>query len=150
MKTPARCMRVLATGTLAIALMWSPAMAQNSRIVDGLVLNLGIVPAEVALRADGHRDAHPANPPSGSQHLLITVDDRNSGKRISDAEVSVEVTDPKGHAEKKPMLHTQGGGLPDYSELFRFGWPGEYSIRVIIARPSAKPIETVLKVHHAI
>jgi hypothetical protein len=84
-------MRVLATGTLAIALMWSPAMAQNSRIVDGLVLNLGIVPAEVALRADGHRDAHPANPPSGSQHLLITVDDRNSGKRISDAEVSVEV-----------------------------------------------------------
>ena len=73
-----------------------------------------------------------------------------TGKRVTDPEVTVEVTDPKGRVEKKPMLHTQGDGLPDYSELYRFGWSGEYSIRVIIVRPGAKPIETLLKIHHAI
>jgi hypothetical protein len=136
---------------LVIALVSTPAAAQQGRTVAGFVVNFGIVPAAVALRADGHRDAHPTHPPSGSQHLLITLDDEKSGKRIGDAEVAIEVTDPHGRVEKKPLLHTQGGGLPDYSELFVFGWSGEYSIRVIITpRPGAKPIETVFKVNHTI
>jgi hypothetical protein len=119
--------------------------------VGGLIVNFGIVPAEVALRAEGHRDAHPAHPPSGSQHLLITLDDEKTGKRIGDAEVAIEVTDPHGRVEGKPLLHTQGGGLPDYSELFRFGWSGEYSIRMIITpRPGAKPIETRFVVSHTV
>jgi hypothetical protein len=114
------------------------------------VINLGIVPAEVALRADGHRDMHPPHPPSGSQHLMITIDEEKTGKRIGDAEVVVEVTDPRGHVEKKPLLHTQAGGAPDYSELFRFGWEGEYAVRVTIApRSGAKPIATRFTVHHS-
>ena len=110
----------------------------------------------VALRADGHRDAHPTQPPGGSQHLLITLDDEKSGKRIGDAEVVIEVTDPHGRMEKKPLLHTQAGGLADYSELFIFGWSGAYSIRVIITprpgtpRPGAKPIETRFTVNHMV
>jgi len=151
MKSFARRLCVVAVVFSGMALAWTPAAAQHATTVDGLVVNLGIVPAEVALRADGHRDAHPLNPPSGSQHLLITLDERTSGKRIAAAEVVVDVTDPRGHVEKKPMLHTQAGGLPDYSELFRFGWPGEYSIHVIIALSSgAKPIETRFTVNHAI
>ena len=115
-----------------------------------MTINLGVMSAAAALRADGHRDAHPTNPPSGSQHLLITLDDEKSRARIADAEVSVEVTDPRGHVETKPMLHTQAGGLPDYSELFVFGWSGEYKVRVIIKRPGAAPIETRFTVHHAV
>jgi hypothetical protein len=145
-------LRVILASFLAIAaLAWTSAVAQQSRTVAGFIVNLGIVPAEVALRADGHRDSHPTNPPSGSQHLLITLDDEKSGKRIGDAEMVIEMTDPRGRVEKKPMLHTQGGGLPDYSELFVFGWSGEYSIRVIITpRPDAKPIETRFTVNHKI
>jgi hypothetical protein len=136
---------------LAIALVWIPAAAQQSRTVAGFIVNFGIVPAEVALRADGHRDAHPTKPPGGSQHLLITIDDEKSGKRIGDAEVVIEVTDPHRRVEKKPLLHTQAGGLADYSELFIFGSSGEYSIRVIITpRPGAKPIETRFTVNHVI
>ena len=126
------------------------AAAQYAKTIDGLVVNLGIVPAEVALRADGHRDAHPLNPPSGSQHLLVTLDEEKTHQRLYDSEVVVEVTDPRGGVEKKPLLHTQGGGLPDYSELFRFSWPGTYSIRVVIARPGAKPLELRFTVHHSI
>ena len=102
------------------------------------------------MRADGHRDAHPLHPPGGSQHFLITLDDEKSGARIGDAEVAVEVTDPHGRVDKKALLHTQSGGFPDYSELFVFGWSGEYSIRVTITRPAAKPIETRFKVNHTI
>jgi hypothetical protein len=90
------------------------------------------------------------NPPSGSQHLLVTLDDEKSRARIADAELSVEVTDPHGHVEAKPMLHTQGGGLPDYSELFVFGWSGEYKVRITIKRPGIAPVETRFTVHHAV
>jgi hypothetical protein len=142
---------LIAVGLLGMALAWTPAGAQQSKTIAGYVVNFGLVSAEVALQADGHRDSHPPHPPSGSQHLLITLDEEKGGKRIGDAEVVIEVTDPHGRVEKKPLLRTQAGGLPDYSELFRFGWPGEYSIRVIITpRPGAKPIETRFAVKHAI
>ena len=127
------------------------AAAQYVKTIDGLVINLGIVPAEVALRADGHRDSHPLDPPSGSQHVLVTLDDERTHRRLYDPEVVVEVTDPRGGIEKKPLLHTQGGGLPDYSELFKFSWPGTYSIRVMVSpRAGAKPGEAKFTVHHSI
>jgi hypothetical protein len=151
MNSFARWLRVMAVGSIGIALAWTPAAAQQSRALGGLIVNFGLVPAEIAMGAAGHSEAHPAHPPSGSQHLLITLDDEKSGKRIGDAEVVIEVTDPHGRVDKKPLLHTQAGGLPDYSELFRFGWPGKYSIRVIITpQPGAKPIETVFIVNHSI
>jgi hypothetical protein len=136
---------------VAGALVSVPAAAQQSKAVGGLLVNLGIVPAEVALRADGHRDAHPPHPPSGSQHLLITIDEEKGGRRVGDAEVTIEVTDPHGSVERKPLLHTQSGGLPDYSELFVFRWSGKYSIRVIIAaRADAKPVEALFTVNHEV
>jgi hypothetical protein len=153
-KAYAALMRIVircAAAAVGVALATTIAFAQQPRTVGGMIVNFGIVPAEVALRAEGHRDQHPTNPPPGSQHLLITLDDEKTGKRISDPDVFIEVTDPNGHVEKKPLLHTQGGGLPDYSELFRFPSPGEYSLRVIITPKSGgKPIETQFKVKHAI
>jgi hypothetical protein len=136
---------------VGLALASMPVAAQQTKTVGGLMVSFGLVPAEVALRAEGHRESHPANPPSGSQHLLITLDEEKSGKRIGDVEVVIEVTDPQGRVEKKPLLHTQAGGFPDYSELFRFGSPGDYSVRVIITtRPGAKPIETRFTVKHTV
>jgi hypothetical protein len=151
MRCLAQWLRVIVASFLWIALACAPAAAQQARTVGGFVVNFGLVSAEVALRADGHRDAHPAHPPSGSQHLLITLDEEKSGKRIGDAEVVIEVTDPHRRVEKKPLLHTQAGGLADYSELFVFGSSGEYAIRVIITpQPGAKPIETSFTVNHMI
>lgn len=134
---------------LAVGLSVLPATAQAQRAhVGRYVVNLGITTAREALAAEGHRDRHPANPPSGSQHILITVDDAVTGERVSDAEVSVEITDPHGRVEKKPLLHTQGGGLPDYSELFVFGWSGKYTIRVRVAPHTGQPVETQFVVQH--
>lgn len=145
------CCIAIAAGILSFALAATPALGQQSRTVSGLVVNFGIMSAEAALKADGHRDAHPSRFPPGSQHLLVTLDDAGTGKRIGGAEVAIEVTDPKGRVEKKPLLHTQAGGLPDYSELFEFGWSGEYKVRVIITpRPGASPVEAEFTVTHKI
>ena len=137
---------LLALGALAPTTTF--AAATQRAHAERYVVNLGLMSSRDALSAEGHRDKHPANPPAGSQHVLITVDDAATGKRVSDAEVTVEITDPHGRVEKKPLLHTQPGGLPDYSELFVFGWSGKYSIRVIITPQSGKPVETRFSVNH--
>ena len=139
---------VLAFGVLLACM---PASAQQSASVEGITVNFGAIPAELALTAEGHRESHPTHPPAGSQHLLITLDDQKSGRRIGDAEVAVEVTAPGGHVEKKPLLHTQAGGFADYSELFVFGSSGKYTVRVLITpAQSARAIETKFVVNHVV
>ena len=112
------------------------ASAQQAKTVDGLLINFGLMSADQAIHAQGHRDAHPEKFPSGSQHILVTLADAKTSRPIGDAEVLVEIVDPKGSVEKKPLLHTSAGGMPDYSELFIFGWTGTYSVRVTATRPS--------------
>ena len=149
MKFAVSSLCIIAAFGLAVAS--PPASAQEVATVGGLTVNLGVMSAESASKADGHRDAHPLHPSPAAQHLLITLDDQKSGKRIGDAEVVIEVTDPRGRVERRPLLHTQAGGLADYSELFEFGWSGKYAIHVIITpRPGAKPIEAQFTVTHTI
>lgn len=139
---------VLAFGVLLACM---PVSAQQSASVEGITVNFGAIPAEVALTAAGHRESHPTHPPAGSQHLLITLDDQKSGRRIGDAEVAVEVIAPGGRVEKKPLLHTQAGGFADYSELFVFGSSGKYTVRVLITpAQSARPVETKFIVNHVV
>jgi hypothetical protein len=143
---------VLAHALLGLMLAsTTPARAESGKVVSGLIVNFGIIPAEVALQASGHSEAHPAHPPPGSQHLLVTIDDARSDKRMGDADVTIELTGPKGYVERKPLLHTHGGGFPDYSELFVLRTSGKYSARVIIKQaPSAPPIETRFDINHVI
>ena len=123
-----------------------PASAQQRKVVDGIIVNLGIVTAEEAFGAEGHRESHSFTTAASARHVLITLDDQKSGSRIADAEVVVEITDPTGHVERKALLHTQAAGLPDYSEMFDFRSFGEYVVRVVITpQPGGKPIEAQFK-----
>ena len=130
----ARCLRVIAAAFVGIALASMPVAAQQTKAVGGFIVSLGVVPAAVALRAEGHRESHPANPPFGSQHLLITLDEEKSGKRIGDAEVLIEVTDPNGHKEKKPLLLKSNIRLVDVAD----------------SPPGGQEIETRFTIKHAI
>ena len=144
MKTPA----LFAAAAMLVALS---ASAQQARTVDGLLINFGLMSAEHAVHAQGHRDLHPEKFPSGSQHILITLAAEKTNKRIGDADVVVEVIDPKGKAERKPLLRTSAAGIPDYSELFVFGWSGTYDVRVSVSlSKDAKPVKTSFRVHHAL
>lgn len=135
---------------LAAELVSAAALAQQ-KTVEGLIINLGVMPAAQAMRVDGHRDMHPEKFPSGSQHILVTLADAKTGSRIGDAQVLVEIKDPNGRVFKKPLLRTQAAGMPDYSELFEFGWNGKYSVRVSVTpKPGAKPIRATFTLNHSI
>lgn len=143
-------MRTISLFILAAAIA-APALAQQETKVEGLVIELGVMPADKAVHALGHAQAHPAKFPSGSQHLLVTVAEEKSGRRLGDADVVIEVVDPKGMLAKKTLIHTSVGGMPDYSELFVFGWSGSYSVRVDVTPwAGAKPVKARFTVHHQI
>ena len=133
------------------ALCALPALGQQQKTIDGVVINLGVMSAERAVHAEGHRDMHPDKFPSGSQHVLITLADEKTGRHIGDAEVQVEVRDPKGARVAKPLLHTSAAGMPDYSELFVFGWSGTYTVNVNVTPiKGGKTMKTSFSVNHSI
>ena len=136
---------------LGACLLAAPVSAQQRKIVDGVVINMGLVPAAEALRADGHREAHSENQPSGAQHILVTLADSKTGARIGNARIMIEVLDPKGHAEAKALITTRSAGVMDYSEMFSFGWSGKYRIRVIVTLKGApKAIEAQFTHNHVV
>lgn len=145
-------MKVPACLAAAVATLFTlSASAQQAKTIDGLMIHFGLMSAQEAVHAQGHRDAHPEKFPSGSQHILITLTDEKTARRIGDADVVVEVIDPKGQTERKALLRTSAAGIPDYSELFVFGWSGNYEVRVsVFARRDAKPVKTSFRVHHVL
>ena len=147
----ARIVRISWAACLAV-LIATPGLAQEHK-AGGLVINLGLMPAWKAMQVDGHREAHSHEFTSqtGSQHVLIVVADQKSGQRIGDARVVVQITDPKGLAQKKSLMRTQAAGMPDYSEVFEFGWTGTYVVQVsVVPKPGAKPVTTRFEVHHSL
>jgi hypothetical protein len=141
----------LAIAFLLAAGLVSAGAAAQQKTVGGMVINLGVMPAAQAMRVDGHRDLHPEKFPTGSQHVLVALADAKTGGRIGDAQVLVEVKDPKGRTFKKALLRTHSAGMPDYSELFEFGWSGKYSVRVSVTpKPGVKPIEATFNLSHSI
>jgi hypothetical protein len=139
-----------APGLFAIAALFAAASVwAQEKTVDGLVINLGLMPAEKAVHALGHSEAHPATFPSGSQHVLISVADAKTHKPIGDATVVVNVRAPNGATVEKPLLRTQAAGMPDYSELFVFGSSGTYRLKVrVTPAHGPKSSETVFTVRH--
>ena len=139
-----------ALGFFAAAALFAAAGAwAQQKTVDGFVINLGLMPAEKAVHALGHSEAHPPTFPSGSQHILISVADAKTHKPIGDATVVVSVRAPNGATEEKPLLHTQAAGVPDYSELFVFASSGTYRLKVrLTPAHGPKSSETVFTVHH--
>ena len=143
--------RLLSVATVLVALT-APATWAQEKTVGGVVINLGLMTAAKAMQVDGHREAHEHAFTSSisAEHLLVTLSDAKTGERIGDAAVLVEVEDPKGKVERRPLLRTHSAGLPDYSEIFQFGWTGNYAIRVIVTpKPGAKPIDARFTVSHS-
>ena len=112
--------------------------AEHQKTVSGIIVNIGVVPAEQALRSPGEATTHGKSRPSGAQHLVVTLSDAAAGSHIADAQVTVEIKDPRGNVEKKKLLPASTAGMPDYSETFRFGYSGKYTIRVVAALKGRK------------
>ena len=135
----------------ALVCMATPAYAEHQKTVSGIIVNIGVVPAEQALGFPGEAATHDKRPPSGAQHLVVSLSDAKPGIHIADAQVTVEIKDPNGNVEKKTLLPASTTGIPDYSEIFRFGYSGKYTIRVVVAlEGSKKPLNANFTRTHVI
>lgn len=125
--------------------------AEHQKVVGGIIVNVGVVPVGHALNLPGEAKAHGNGKSSGEQHLLVSLSDVKQGTHIADAQVTVEIKDPKGNLEKKMLILANTAGAPDYSEIFRFGYSGKYVIRVFVTlRGSTKQIKTSLTWTHVV
>jgi len=114
------------------------ALADHQKIVGGIIVNIGVVPMGQALGFTGEATEHGKGQPSGGQHLVVSLSDVKQGAHIADAQVIVELKGPRGNVEKKTLVPASTGGMPDYSEIFRFGYSGKYAIRVSVVLKDSK------------
>ena len=136
---------------LATALASLPAAAQQMKTVQGVVVNLGIINAIAAEHADAQHGVHKGGHGGGMEHILVSLAEENGGMRIGDAQVTIEVRNPKGAVQKKPAMAMITAGFPDYSEVFEFGWSGSYLVTVLVKRKgSAKPVRARFTVNRLI
>jgi len=143
--------KLLAAAALCAALTALPAAAQQMKKVDGMIVNLGIVSAIAAEHTDAQHGVHKGGHGSGMEHVVVSLAEEKGGARIADAEVTIEVKNPRGSVQKKPALAMVTAGFPDYSEVFEFGWSGTYVVRVLVKRKAAaRPLEAVFTVNRVI
>lgn len=126
----------------AAALLSFPAAAQQMKTVQGVVINIGVIAALEAEHADAQHGVHKGGHGSGMEHITVALAEEKGGARISDAEVTIEVRDPKGVVQKKPAMAMVTAGFPDYSEVFEFPHSGQYTVSVLVKRKgAAKPVQ---------
>lgn len=129
-------------GSLALAVM-VPATAQYSKVVDGLGINIGVVPVARLLQVDAHETSvHGETLRTASHHVVVGVVDARTGEPIDGARVTLEVEDPRGGLQSSALEAASARGYPDYSALVRFGWAGPYRLRVQVERAGAAPVST--------
>lgn len=145
-----RLVGIVAVASLC-ALAALPAAAQSQKTVNGLVVNIGIVNGIDAEHSDAQHGMHKGSHGPGQQHILVSLAEEKGGARVGDAQVSIEVKNPKGVVQKKALMPMVTAGYPDYSEVFDFAWSGKYQLRVLIQRkPGTKPTEATFTVNHFI
>jgi hypothetical protein len=138
--------RILAVGLVATVTWLAPAAAENHKVVDGLAIDIGVMPAAQLLGVDSYeRASHRLASAGATHHVVVVVSDARTGKRVDDAVVTLELVDPRGAAQAKTLLRGDPAGAADYSELFRFGWSGDYRLRVKVQRAGAEPAQVAFQ-----
>lgn len=139
-------------------LLASAAFAADSatyKVVNGVAIYLGVLPAEMIL---GHLKPHPeaemhGGVPAGQhqQHILVTLFDHASGKRISGAKVSARVYEINRAGTQKKLEPMLIAGTISYGNYFNMPVTNSpYRIRVLIELPGvAGVIETEFEHQHA-
>ena len=136
---------------LAAVLVSAPASAQQAKTVADVTVRYGLVTAIEAEHADAQHGTHKGGHGSGMEHLVVSLAYAGNGAHIAGARVTVRVRDPKGKVEVKPLQAMTTSGVPDYSEVFNFGWTGKYLIEMTIRlHDEVKPLRTTFVHNHVI
>ena len=132
-----RCAFVLLLSLFAVTAM---ADSSRSKVVDGVTIYLGIVPAEIMR---GHPKEHPEGTmhgggPRGEEqyHVMVALFDAKTGQRITDADVKASVAGV-GRTESPVTLEPMNiADTITYGNYFNMSGYGPFRIDLQIRRPS--------------
>ncbi len=110
------------------------------RMVDGVVVYFGMLPAELVR---GHPPAHPESGmhggvPVGENHLTVALFEDKTGVRITRAKVSATITGPDSFKLTKQLEPMTVVGSLTYGNYFSMPGPGPYRIVLHIQAPDAR------------
>jgi hypothetical protein len=115
------------------------AMAQDHKVVEGVSIYLGIVPARMILdHPEGHPEfkMHGGVPlGSGQYHVMVALFDANTGERITDATVTGRVFAGKPAGPEKTLGAMDIANSVTYGNYFAMNASGPYKVVVHIYRP---------------
>lgn len=147
MTTPARWV-VLAALVFLPATM-SAAQDANAlqQVVEGVEVYLGVVPAEmVASRPRMERKMHGGAAATSGYHVMVALFDRETGKRITDAQVSARLGPPSNPGTETRLEPMAINGASSYGNYLDMARGGSYRIDVQIRRPGTPdPIHAVFQ-----
>ncbi|CZI89070.1 Uncharacterised protein [Legionella pneumophila] len=126
--------------------------SENYKIVDGIAVYLGILPAEmISGHAKEHTESimHGGIPSSGYNiHLIVALFDKASGKRITNAKVTARIREIDGMSGKAKELESmQIANTITYGNYFVIGNRGSYDVLIQISRPGESRILEVQFLH---
>jgi len=137
--------RSIRRSLVALALASSVAAsahAENSRIVDGHTVYLGVVPAEFV---KGHEPGHPeremhkgAPARRGQHHVMIAIFETATGKRVTAARVVARVSEPGLTQIQKKLEPMEIAGAMSFGNYFAMRSAGPYHIKLAIELPATK------------
>lgn len=138
----------------AVALsLWIPVhgMAQERRVLDGVVINIGWVDAAQAEQSRDHSAEHSAHlHRKGVFHLLVSLADAQTGKPIEDATVMAVIDDPLDRVKRVALKKVKTGSYADFSEYLELGPVGRYNIGLEIAiRGKPRVLKTSIQKDYA-
>ncbi len=118
-----------------------PARAVDSeyhKVVDGVVIYLGVVPTHVVQDRPSVTPMHRGVPGrTAYHHVMIALFEVQTGKRIKNAEVTASVQELGLASETKKLEPMEVAGAMSYGNYFAMSADNIYRIRLEIRRPEA-------------
>ena len=125
---------------MALLLFASNGWAQvpGERSSGGIVFRIGIAPSEqVSSYPPGHAESkmHQSEPRRGLDHLVISLTDERSGKRIEDATVTASISRSGVEHIRRRLERMEAPGATSYGAYFDLRQPEPYRFRIEVVRP---------------
>ena len=147
---------ILLGGLCAISLLGGAAQAADtdqSKTSGGVTVYLGVVPAEIVKGLSGdsstERPMHGQIPKGPHEyHIVAAVFEAASRTRISDANVTAEVSGVGLSGEKKKLEPMQIAGTTTYGAFVDLPGFDLYTVKLIVERSGAKPAVLQFKYDH--
>jgi hypothetical protein len=152
-------MTIFCTRTAAALLLLGLAMgfaiaAETGQVVrvNGIDVFYGVIPAEIL---SGHpadhaeRKMHGGVPRgSGQHHLIVSLFDVKTGRRIENARVSARIGELGLTPQSKTLEPMQFAGTVTYGNFFTMTSPGPYRIEIDLRPHGGAPAQAVFEYRH--